>query len=733
MIGRVYPRAASLLGEAWGAVGHLRQLWNERVDNSPCEVTITTDGDGSGRITVFPTWTEDDRDAMTREFRTCITSLWGCLDSLIVDTVEMLAVLERRQRKEQERFFPIADSEDGFIAHLDESCIDGVLPAHGQIIGDCQPFRDVPDHPVPARLRASLRNLLRWEALLSEGSSVEAWVTPVQPTVEAEAPNEVVEFVKEEPGPLGREFVVARYRTTRPGQGGVIGQPGSYVDLSITGDAPPASSGDTMERRLAAAVAAVARIAALFAQVTEQVPGARAIPVTAQGETPTAPWTPASLSSRMWSDNELRRLAEHSDIGVGVVQNAHDLTLLVTTENGVYERVVPAPSALNPFVERGYAAEDAIHNAAATWGLPDFVLLPSAEHRGSRNREISDGLIVTGRRGVVLQVKSRNATPADEDKERGWVEKKVAEAARQVAGTVRRLLQDPVTMVNGRGRTLVIDGRKVTWAGVVVIDHPSPPIRHQVSLSGRTPVVTLLRRDWEFLFHQLRSTTAVVDYLHRVEGSCPLGSEPERYFELAAADAAATPIPSTARGPGEHHSVPRLPAAPAGSDDDDAHGMVRIMCEDVATAPHDGDEVDRVLLLASIDSLPIGYRTELGQLLIEGLSEVRQAAAGDTMWKFRTFRAELGQPQLGFGVCSRFDEAMQEAFRSWVFLRHHERAETPKHLVDSTSIGILLSPRRDGLREWDTTVFAVKGDPGLAEEQLKSWRRVWNVAPDGAA
>ena len=189
-------------------------------------------------------------------------------------------------------------------------------------------------------------------------------------------------------------------------------------------------------------------------------------------------------------------------------------------------------------------------------------------------------------------------------------------------------------------------GSDIAWVGVVLLDHPDPPYAHEVATTGggRNPIVVLLRRDWEFLFAQLRSTRAVVDYLHRIDGSSRLGAEPERYFELARADEVAEPTPIAVRGPGEHRSVPRLPVAPAGSDDDQAHGMVRIMCEDIATSPHSGDERDRLRLLATIDSLPIGYRTELGWLLINALAEAHRTPEEMTRWKFRTFRAELGQP-----------------------------------------------------------------------------------------
>ncbi|WP_406460214.1 hypothetical protein OHB07_38325 [Streptomyces sp. NBC_00111] len=126
---------------------------------------------------------------------------------------------------------------------------------------------------------------------------------------------------------------------------------------------------------------------------------------------------------------------------------------------------------------------------------------------------------------------------------------------------------------------------------------------------GNTPVIALLRRDWKFLFNQLRSTHA--GYLHRVTASAPvLGGEPERYYELAAADAEAVPgalDPSWTRRGGQPHSVLPLPAAPAGSDDDEAHTMVRIMLKDVASIPTGLAELEAwQRVLASLDSLPVG-------------------------------------------------------------------------------------------------------------------------------
>ena len=99
--------------------------------------------------------------------------------------------------------------------------------------------------------------------------------------------------------------------------------------------------------------------------------------------------------------------------------------------------------------------------------------------------------------------------------------------------------------MNARGREIEIGADDRQWLGVVVIDHPSPPEDLELELKGSTKdLVVLLRRDWEFLFDQLKSTHAVVEYLRRVSGEIiELGSEPLRYYDLAQADAEAEPDP----------------------------------------------------------------------------------------------------------------------------------------------------------------------------------------------
>ncbi|MDN5856086.1 MAG: hypothetical protein L0K86_25240 [Actinomycetia bacterium] len=85
MIGHVYPGATSLITDAFDVLDRLRRLWERHVEDRPSEVVITTDRDGAGRITVYPSWQPGDREALTAELRSLVETLWACLDSLILD------------------------------------------------------------------------------------------------------------------------------------------------------------------------------------------------------------------------------------------------------------------------------------------------------------------------------------------------------------------------------------------------------------------------------------------------------------------------------------------------------------------------------------------------------------------------------------------------------------------------------------------------------------------------
>ncbi|MFK0258585.1 hypothetical protein [Streptomyces sp. NPDC090445] len=254
------------------------------------------------------------------------------------------------------------------------------------------------------------------------------------------------------------------------------------------------------------------------------------------------------------------------------------------------------------------------------------------------------------------------------------------------------------------------------------------------------PAIALTRRDWDFLCDQLRSTTAVLDYLSRAaaESPVPLGDEPVRYYEFAAADAEAQPAKmDTDRigAGGTLFSAPLLPQAPAGDDGTRAHQMVRLVLEDVALSPLDGllTEANRFTVLSDLDRLPVSARAEWGHLLLDMLHDVPEVHAEHVTWRFRRVLDQTLAQQLIVGAATRFGRDIQVAFTAFVQLRHHEVSIRTGRRQESSAIGVLLTPRHDGTRPWDTSVVRVHGDLELTEDDLRVYRETWDRTTADAA
>jgi hypothetical protein len=155
------------------------------------------------------------------------------------------------------------------------------------------------------------------------------------------------------------------------------------------------------------------------------------------------------------------------------------VTLIVETPAGVLVRRVPNAMPLQTDIDRGEAAEEAVHDAAAIWGLPDFIYRGRVVGVGSGAREIGDNLLVVGSVGVVVQVKSRVASGGDAERERRWIEKNTQTALDQARGSIRRLRLGPVEITNARGRTIKLDGSKLRLA-VRGRDRPPKPTLRRI-------------------------------------------------------------------------------------------------------------------------------------------------------------------------------------------------------------------------------------------------------------
>lgn len=173
---------------------------------------------------------------------------------------------------------------------------------------------------------------------------------------------------------------------------------------------------------------------------------------------------------------------------------------------------------------------------------------------------------------------------------------------------------------------------RLRWLSAVVIDHPSsPPDVSVPPFDPSAPAVVMLRRDWDFLFDQLKSTHAVVAYLERVVADpVALGEEPARYYRLAIADHEAKPGPidPALGGGGRTMSAPLLPMV-ARPEDRRPSLLVRSIFEDIAITPApDIDEADRLAALAEVDRLPVNHRADIGRFLEEGLAKTVEGEGG---------------------------------------------------------------------------------------------------------
>jgi hypothetical protein len=409
---------------------------------------------------------------------------------------------------------------------------------------------------------------------------------------------------------------------------------------------------------------------------------------------------------------------------------------MVDTPEGLFIRNVPSASPLPEGVDAGFGAEVATGLAAARFGMPDFVFVAPPLRIGSGVREPGDSLMIVGDVGLSIQVKLRDRDAiGDEDGERRWVMKKIRKAIKQADGTVRLLTQTPgLQLANARGRLLNLDEiGPIRWYSIVVIDHPLIPDGIVPNLTtAKNPALVLVRRDWDFLFAQLKSATAVVGYFNRVTqiDGIPLGEESSRYYELAQADADTPPGPTDPRlfgGKGALVSAPLLPFAPA---DLNRAPLLRMILEDVAVhgISQSADEPSRLRLLARLDRLPVGHRDDLDAFLRDAFGLILQARDSEIAWRFRQFAGGNDSDLLlAFGACSVWNDYTDAAYRAWVSLRHHQMQEATNN-PDLVTVAALLTPTKNPNRPFDTVVVSAEGDLGFSQEEYDDFYEVWGDA-----
>lgn len=727
---------------AWQSLDAAHQLrhdiathWNELDIDSALRCWIELDERGFGELRVSVEW-PTQTDALQQSGRYFIAAVQDSLNAAIQATERLTSGITPTPDRPIQ--FPLCSTPYEFTELRRSGALDGLRPDHLQLLELFQPYAIEAETPTQISMLRSAMGLLKNVVALAPDAEVFGiWAHSAQPTVLVDPPHKIVELVAEPPTLVQTPTPIARFRVqSADGGRGLRGRPGVALDIAFA--LPPWPSNpdkDTVGRRCASLLAVVAEIVRGF----ERSVGLREAPrrpdldvdnLTTEDDIDPGRWAPVDHPN--YPDLE-PQLAE-SELGLAVYRDDDDnMVMLVHTETGVFGRTIPHARVLEPAVSRGTAAENATLAAAAQWGLPDFVLPPKKIAKGTASRELGDGTVIFGNRALAIQVKSRDLpTDANPARELNWIAKNAAKGARQAAGTVRTLTSTPKTLHNARGRSMHVDATAYTWVGVVIIDHDQPP--EHISPVSSTPslaVVALLRREWEFLFDQLRSITAVGAYIHRIkDDEVAPGEHVPHYFELANADLEATRNVDTDHNypaQAQHFSYPLLPREPASSSDTVGAALYRQMLEDIATSSWDRPELDRLNVLHMLDQHPVLERAAIGRRLLDQLRIARDALNGETRFEARRYWLGDNHLQLAFSVLNHLSGHHQAVFRGWTMLRHHEWISgLPADTVDSCrTVSILLTPRHDGLRPWDTTMYVLLGHVDVDEEELESYRQIF--------
>jgi hypothetical protein len=715
----------------------LAACWAELRESGCIGASVLATTPGRGRLDVTIWWPTRLRNRFESAAANFARDIKRTLDEALFATA-CVTLGDKSALDPHDYRVPLCDVEENFVELMAGNTRLSVLrPDQVDAVRSVQPFALTATEPggVPEKLANALRQLRQLLEPPPNQRLIAIWAHSARPTFDSpDAGAEIVGDVLRD-GVLETSHTVATFTCTGTDAARVRANPMIAFDLVFNAEPLPRDPDDNLMAR-SSLLLAFAREFVRGMQRSTQVDNddhpayATRMPIMAR-----SPWGEVDVASTP-DGTLIDEALDQSDLGVGVHTAADGTTTVLLLVDGVtFGRPIPAAIELDPEVDPGTAAEDACRSAASFWGLPDFVMRPAVVRKGRASREAGDGTIVVGSRALAIQVKHRMpAAGNNATAEIGRIIKRIDTGARQASGSIRSLSNGSVPLVNGRARTVGTLAPDLEWCRVVILDHPSAP---EVTIPGAThpavPLVVLLRRDWDFLFDQLRSLSAVVDYLFRVAGDDDhtLGAESARYYRLAKADesallsrhqaewAKALEIPT--------FSQPALPLVPPSSLDAAGATVYRLILEDIAESPIDSEEHVRLWMLGLLDRYPVIERAVIGRLLLGQLDGVARLTE-ETRWHFRTTTLDEGTLQLAFGVCSMLSEMHREAFRQWAMLRHHDLCERQQHDADRLStVAVLLTPRwNGGARLWDTTTVALNGALDLEHDELEQMRELWN-------
>lgn len=693
------------------------RLWNEIRAAQPFSAWLEDLDDHRAELWCGFDPPEDRSDAMAQSVGAFAESIKAALDCAVAATAVAncgvgLARLEHHS-------MPLCRQEGDFDELPYEGGLMGLRPDQRNHVRELQPFNSRSGRFMQHHAEF-LANVL--DAARAGTLRCHAWVVSGDPEPHLPEGFMLEKFDLDPPGMVerSRRLATLSFSPRRPPDN-FSGNPEAFFEPVLDVEPWPAHIQDDLTNRMSV-LSSMARAFIETMERSTQGGGTSSQLRALDGQfvdEPAKTWLPVHFETPA-QEREALVAIEESDQGLALFDHGRgDVTYLRMDGGRVVGREIGRPKLFDPGVRHGSDVEDAARAVAARWGLPDFVLKPIIIPKGSGRREVGDGTIVSGNRGVALQVKARSVPDDSLQRATSWLKTNAAAGIKQGRGTIRMFNAPAMSLENLRDRPVVVATNRVDWVPIVVLDHPTPPWDIVPDDDGKGPFLAMLRRDWEFLWNELRSASAVVDYVHRVASDPPieLGAETHRFLELAGKDLVAPPSdlpPWMATNGTVKTSVPMLPTGPASALDELGFKVFQRMLEDIASTDFTGAEADRIWLLAMVDRVAVAERAALGRLLLRRLIACSDSDDGALRVEHRLLYLDHGNLHLSFTTMGRLTGYDQELWRNW-FLHRRQRflqeAEA-KGPVWPWSAGVLLTPSPiAGERLWDTTVIATNGPP----------------------
>lgn len=356
----------------------------------------------------------------------------------------------------------------------------------------------------------------------------------------------------------------------------------------------------------------------------------------------------------------------------------------------------------------GSLGEKRAEEAASAWGLSDFIYQPVEIPKGGARREIGDRLVWIGNQIIILSVKTRSSPQDSEQRARGWLDKHLAKANRQISGTHRTLRNPPSNLVlrSGRGVEVPWESRSVaSYCGVIVVDYDRP-IKYEPQLEEiDVPSVAMVADDWELITSTLMSTASLASYIElraTLNLTISLGHEDYILNQVLAAESLGErdKIRSDALIAGRWSGLPQGPSdAKFGSMPD--HKYALVVNEMIAGAADQDREFstleeahDYLHIVEFLDRVPPMHRVEFGKAVIK-----KCEVAGKT----NTPQSSLLRTALGplvFIAHPGPRQARVQALQNHVIARHTQLREALGGQA-FTTLGIATEPMPTAGRSHD--------------------------------